>query len=1003
MATVHPSQREAGPFRVVMAGRLGLEDDGVKQARLAVEAVARASTDPSVRHLGWRMQLVGARHGPDQAIDDATYRAIWDRHVSRHRPLIVEAFDPDRERLLNSLRDADLVLMPSLREGFGLVGWEAIAAGTPLVASTDSGLYKFLERIGRVGNVTPVDIHGLGAGRGEVDDADVARLIEAIVKVASNRAAMKWQALRLAEDLRADPARSWAGTAAAFMDALKIPRSFGELIRDMKLRQTAEPQLIVSTRVATLNVQPIGRDAELAKLAGLWPSFSAEPAADRVGVVVGAPGLGKSTVLAAAARKILISDDPPSVAMFWSFADQAGEGGGSQARSLLDWLLASFGRLPNTPLSDAQRIDLAVELLEARRALLILDGLDAVQFPPGHPKEGNVSDTAVEALINQLGTTSPGLLLLGTRLSPKDLAGISESRTIRLKPLGLEAGAELLRERGLGDEQRTLEAYVKRLGGSRISLELFAGYVTERAAGELRAIDSFLDAAGDLPEVEDLLRATMEQWFESPTSPDPAALQAIRCVALFDRPVTPRVVEVVRRRRIADVSAAVAHAATFQAAVSRLRAAGLISANEPELDLHPIVRSWIETDLERRSIAGFQAAHERLYKVGERYGDQLLRGTGRLDGLYACLRHGVRAGLPQRVSDCTYGPKIREHNNNRAAAILGLVGEELEALGYFYRRRYQQLAPGRPKEGLIDRTKAWILNETNSLLYAQGRVREAAPLQEEVLERMRVLPEARRDRASPPPFWGPPGMDQKDMRPQLSTACKKLGEITALVKDLQSGRTLLVEAVDVAIEAGSRTKEVEAQASLAWIEHAAGNRAKATAALRFAVRACLQAPPQHLGREAAGLLATPFVANILEEDKLAELVIAADLDPRSTSLRNRALAGVAVLHLAFATSPQFAKMGQDAVQQWFGISFDARADRFIGDTLDETDRLLRRSGHLTAAIPYGFQAGLIYRKAAALGGDESCHESAVEREADARRLAERFGTSLLSRFPSADL
>lgn len=35
--------------------------------------------------------------------------------------------------------------MLSIHEGFGLAGWEAIAAGIPLVVSKNSGLYEFLD------------------------------------------------------------------------------------------------------------------------------------------------------------------------------------------------------------------------------------------------------------------------------------------------------------------------------------------------------------------------------------------------------------------------------------------------------------------------------------------------------------------------------------------------------------------------------------------------------------------------------------------------------------------------------------------------------------------------------------------------------------------------------------------------------------------------------------------------------------------------------------------
>ncbi|XP_078701677.1 D-inositol 3-phosphate glycosyltransferase-like [Branchiostoma floridae x Branchiostoma belcheri] len=51
-----------------------------------------------------------------------------------------------QEELCEDMRKADVVLMPSRAEPFGLVGLEAIAAGVPVVISNKSGLAKFLTK-----------------------------------------------------------------------------------------------------------------------------------------------------------------------------------------------------------------------------------------------------------------------------------------------------------------------------------------------------------------------------------------------------------------------------------------------------------------------------------------------------------------------------------------------------------------------------------------------------------------------------------------------------------------------------------------------------------------------------------------------------------------------------------------------------------------------------------------------------------------------------------------
>ena len=51
----------------------------------------------------------------------------------------------DKNELDTRLLEQDLCMMLSEHEGFGLVGWEAIGAGIPLIVSKNSGLYQFVK------------------------------------------------------------------------------------------------------------------------------------------------------------------------------------------------------------------------------------------------------------------------------------------------------------------------------------------------------------------------------------------------------------------------------------------------------------------------------------------------------------------------------------------------------------------------------------------------------------------------------------------------------------------------------------------------------------------------------------------------------------------------------------------------------------------------------------------------------------------------------------------
>ena len=86
-----------------------------------------------------------------------------------------------REGLLHALRQADVFVMPSLREGFGVALVEAMATGLPVVA-TRSGGPEEIVRLSDGVLVAPGDAEALAAGirevitrLGEFDAEDIAR------------------------------------------------------------------------------------------------------------------------------------------------------------------------------------------------------------------------------------------------------------------------------------------------------------------------------------------------------------------------------------------------------------------------------------------------------------------------------------------------------------------------------------------------------------------------------------------------------------------------------------------------------------------------------------------------------------------------------------------------------------------------------------------------------------------------------------------------------------
>ncbi|XP_067019992.1 D-inositol 3-phosphate glycosyltransferase-like [Acropora muricata] len=132
-----PEERET--FHVLVFGRGDREDFRVKGYDIAARAVAKLKD----RECSFKLKFVGAPNGEEKKVT----KRFRKRGISR-RQLIVRSAK-DRKQLAEEFCQADLVIMPSRTEGFGLAALEALSAGLPVLVSGNSGIAKALEKISR--------------------------------------------------------------------------------------------------------------------------------------------------------------------------------------------------------------------------------------------------------------------------------------------------------------------------------------------------------------------------------------------------------------------------------------------------------------------------------------------------------------------------------------------------------------------------------------------------------------------------------------------------------------------------------------------------------------------------------------------------------------------------------------------------------------------------------------------------------------------------------------
>jgi glycosyltransferase involved in cell wall biosynthesis len=224
MAEIPPvTLRGADAFRAITFGRMGGEDDPIKQGSLAVAGYGRYVKRAEEAQAERNHQFTMYDLPQDQyETEEKTLKELMRKEAGRQITVNATVYTDDRRKLFEALADNEVALMLSWHEGFGLVGWEAIAAGVPLVVSKGTGLYKLLnspeDPIGAA-CVSVVDVRGSDGG--VPNDADVTKVAEALLRIAVNWKDSYQKAIKL-RSLLAEK-YTWEGCARDALDACEFP------------------------------------------------------------------------------------------------------------------------------------------------------------------------------------------------------------------------------------------------------------------------------------------------------------------------------------------------------------------------------------------------------------------------------------------------------------------------------------------------------------------------------------------------------------------------------------------------------------------------------------------------------------------------------------------------------------------------------------------------------------------------------------------------------------
>ena len=199
------------------------------------------------------------------------------------------------------------------------------------------------------------------------------------------------------------------------------------------------PKKISVARLPVTGSDIFGREEDIAFLDRAWANKDVN-----IVTIVAWAGVGKSTLVNHWLRRMAADHYRSADLVFgWSFYRQGTSGDTSSADEFIDAALAWFGD-PDPRVGTAwEKGERLAKLVAHRRTLLVLDGLEPLQNPPG-PQEGRLREPSLQALLRELAAFNTGLCVITTRTPVVDIADHERTSALRrdLEQLSSEAAPQ---------------------------------------------------------------------------------------------------------------------------------------------------------------------------------------------------------------------------------------------------------------------------------------------------------------------------------------------------------------------------------------------------------------------------------------------------------------------------------------------------------------------------------------------------------------------------------
>ncbi len=504
----------------------------------------------------------------------------------------------------------------------------------------------------------------------------------------------------------------------------------------------------------------IGRESETKLLHEAWSKVQNHvKGRPHILTFVALGGEGKTSLVAKWAAELAAQDWPGCDAVFaWSFYSQGTRDQVAASSDLfLKEALIFFGNDEDKVFAASnagafEKGQRLASLVRQSRRLLILDGVEPLQYSLASPTPGEFKDQGLAALLKELAIDSHGLCIVTTRYSLSDLKAFKNETVaeIELKRLSREAGVHLLQAHGVkGSELRNLllkdsdaksekvsefEKLVEDVDGHALTLHIMGAFLKKAFHGDIRCRDrvTFEKANKEIDKGHAFrAMAAYAKWMEDGSDEARRELAILRLMGLFDRPATSDCVDaLIREPAISGLTEPLVglEEEDWNCSVDSLEFAKLLtvyreaSASPYSLDAHPLLREYFASQLRAREPDAWRAAHYRLYKhLCATTPENKKPALEDLQPLYQAIMHGCAAEEFADAFNEVFEQRILQKQSLYSVMRLGAVQSDMGAMAGFF----SSFSPPKLNPKVETSAGGFLLKHLGYCLRAAGRLHDA--------------------------------------------------------------------------------------------------------------------------------------------------------------------------------------------------------------------------------------------------------------------------------------